>query len=241
MATEHHSILFEPVNRVWRWSVERAGLGDYLGDSEVPDHVVMGLFVVALVAAIFIPLRGRLSLENPNKLQQVTELFVETFSGLMEDLIGHGAARRYMPLIGAFGVFIWLSNMSGLLFFLQAPTANINTTFALAITTWLYYHLQGLRKHGLRYFKRFLGPIPVLFWLLGPIDLINHAARVLSLTMRLFGNIFGEHIVMSVFLMIPFILPIPMMALGMLGGTLQAFIFCMLAIVYVAEAEADEH
>ena len=179
--------------------------------------------------------------DRPSKLQQMMELFVEAFSGLMEDVIGPGAAKRFMPLIGALGVFIWLSNMSGLLFFLQPPTANTNTTFALAITAWVFYHLQGLKKHGFGYFKQFLGPVPFLIPLFIPLELISHTARVLSLGLRLFGNIFGEHTATNVFFMIPFILPFPMMALGIFGGTLQTFVFCMLTIVYIAGAEAAEH
>lgn len=241
MATEHHSVFHGPVNSVWHWSLETMGLDARFGEIEVPDHVVMGLFIVAVVAAAVIPLRSRLSLDRPGKLQQMLELFVETFAGLMEEVIGPGAAKRFMPFIGALGVFIFLSNMSGLFFFLQPPTANTNTTFALAITAWCYYHLQGLRKHGLAYFKQFLGPIPAMFLLFIPLELISHLARVLSLGLRLFGNIFGEHTATSVFFMIPFIVPFPMMALGIFGGTLQAFVFCMLTIVYIAGAEATEH
>ncbi len=241
MATEHHSVFYAPVNSVWHWSLEATGLDARFGEIEVPDHVVMGLLIVAVVGAAVIPLRFRLSLDRPGKLQQMLELFVETFAGLMEEVIGPGAAKRFMPFIGALGVFIFLSNMSGLFFFLQPPTANTNTTFALAITAWCYYHLQGLRKHGLAYFKQFLGPIPAMFLLFIPLELISHLARMLSLGLRLFGNIFGEHTATSVFFMIPFIVPFPMMALGIFGGTLQAFVFCMLTIVYIAGAEATEH
>jgi F-type H+-transporting ATPase subunit a len=237
MAAEHHSILYEPVNKAWH----ATGLDEALGVEAVPDHVVMGCLIVVLVAAVFIPLGRRLSLDRPSKLQQMTELFVEAFSRLMEDVIGHGAAKRFMPFVGALGVFIWLSNMSGLLFFLQPPTGNTNTTFALAITAWSFYHLQGLKKHGFKYFKQFLGPVGFLIPLFIPLELISHTARVLSLGLRLFGNIFGEHTATNVFFMIPFIAPFPMMALGIFGGTLQTFVFCMLTIVYIAGAEAAEH
>lgn len=238
MASEaHHSIFYEPVNKVW----QATGLDESLGIEAVPDHVVMGCFVVAVVAAVFIPVGRSLSLDKPSKLQQMLELFVEAFSGLMEDVIGPGAAKRFMPMVGALGVFIWLSNMSGLIFFLQPPTGNTNTTFALSITAWVYYHLTGVRKQGLAYFKQFLGPVPALIPLFIPLELISHFARALSLGLRLFGNIFGEHTATNVFFMVPFILPFPMMALGIFGGTLQTFVFCMLTIVYIAGAEAEEH
>ena len=242
MATEEHrSILYGPVNRVWEWGREATGLEERFLGVEVEDHVVMGLLVVAVVGAVFIPLSRRLSIDRPSKLQQMLELFIEAFSGLMEEIIGPGAAKRFMPMIGALGVFIFLSNMTGLFFFLQPPTVNTNTTFALSITAWSYYHFRGIRTHGFGYLKQFLGPVPLLIPLFIPLEIITHIARVLSLGLRLFGNIFGEHTAASVFFMIPFLVPFPMMALGIFGGTLQAFVFCMLTIVYIAGAEASEH
>lgn len=240
MATEgsaHYSVLYGPVNRVW----EATGIAERTGIHQVPDHVVMALLVLVLIAVLFIPLRWRLKLENPGKLQQLLELVVLALRNLMEDVIGHGAARRFMPMIGSLAVFIFLCNILGLFFFLQPPTQNTNTTFALSITAWLYYHLVGIRKHGLAYFKQFLGPIPALFFLFIPLEIISHLARAFSLGLRLFGNIFGEHLAASVFFLIPFIVPFPMMALGIFGATLQTFIFCMLTMVYIAGAEAEEH
>ena len=240
MATEgsaHHSVLHGPVNRLW----EASGLAESSGVHEIPDHVVMTLLVLALIALVFIPMRARLKLESPGKFQQLLEVVVLGLKNIMEDVIGHGAAKRFMPMIGSLAVFIFLSNILGLFFFLQPPTQNTNTTFALSITAWVYYHLVGVRKHGLAYFKQFLGPIPALFFLFIPLEIISHLARAFSLGLRLFGNIFGEHLAASVFFMIPFIVPFPMMALGIFGATLQAFIFCMLTMVYIAGAEAEEH
>jgi F-type H+-transporting ATPase subunit a len=235
--SEHHSVLYGPVNRLW----ESTGLAESTRIPHVPDHVVMALLVMVLVAVVFIPLRSRLKVEKPGKFQQLLEMVVLGLRGLMEDVIGHGAARRFMPMIGALGVFIFLCNVLGLFFFLQPPTANTNTTFALSITAWVYYHLVGIRKHGLAYFKQFLGPIPALFFLFIPLELISHLARAFSLGLRLFGNIFGEHLAASVFFLIPFVVPFPMMALGIFGAVLQAFIFCMLTMVYIQGAEAEEH
>jgi len=227
-AAEHHSVLYEPANRLWESAVHATGLESQLGGTQVADHVVMGLLVLAIIAAIFIPLRSRLSLENPGKLQHLLEVFVGAFSDLMDDVVGHGSARKFMPMIGALAVFIFFSNMLGLVFFLQPPTGNLNTTFALSITAFLYYHSVGLRAHGLAYFKQFLGPLPALMVIFIPLEIISHCARALSLGLRLFGNIFGEHTVTGVFFMIPFLIPFPMMALGIFGGVLQTYIFCLL-------------
>lgn len=234
---EHHSFLYEPANELW----ETSGLARASGIEAIPEHVVMGGLVVLLCAVTFIPLSFTLRLERPTKFQQLLELMVLGLRNLMEDVIGEGAAKRYMPMLGAFTVFIFLSNILGLFFFLQPPTQNTNTTFALSITAFLYYHAVGLRRHGLAYFKQFVGPIPALFFLFIPLEIISHFARAFSLGLRLFGNIFGEHLAASVFFMIPFIVPFPMMALGIFGATLQTFIFVMLTMVYIAGAEAEEH
>ena len=235
---EHFSSLHGPVNSAW----EATGLGDMTGIDEIPDHVVMGLFVAALVATLFIPFGRGMSLERPRGLQQMLEMVVLGLRNLIDDVVGHGASKRFMPMIGSFAMFIFLCNITGSLFFLQPPTQNTNTTFALSLTACAYYHWQGLRKRGIGYFKHLLGPIPALFILFIPLEIITHVARALSLGLRLFGNIYGEHLAATVFFsMAPILVPFPMMALGLFGSVLQAFIFCMLTLVYIAGAEAEEH
>lgn len=244
-AAEHHvvhSIVYGPINAVWESFLGLTGLDARWGAIEVPDHVAMSIFVMLLAAAIFIPLRFFLSKERPGKAQQILELVVEGLEDLLEDVIGHGAAKRYLPIIGALAVFIALANLTGLFFFLQPPTQNPNTTFALSITAFLYYNYVGLRRHGLGYFKQFLGPVAALALLFIPIEIISHLARALSLSLRLFGNIYGEHAVSGEFFSIaPIVLPIPIMLLGLFAAMLQAFIFIMLTMVYIAGAEASEH
>jgi F-type H+-transporting ATPase subunit a len=251
-AAEHHvhSIVYGPINAVWEGLLSVTGLDARWGHVEVPDHVAMSIFILLVCAAVFIPMRFRLSKERPGKFQQVLELLVEGLAGLIDDVVGHGAARRYLPMIGSLAVFIALANLAGLFFFLQPPTSNPNTTFALSITAFLYYNYRGLRHHGLAYFKQFIGPVgalpavmavpfALLFLIIEP---ISHAARALSLGVRLFGNIFGEHAVSGQFFSIaPIILPIPMMLLGLFAALLQSFIFIMLTMVYIAGAEASEH
>jgi F-type H+-transporting ATPase subunit a len=242
MAGEAKSIFYQPVNAVWDGVVRMSGLEDRLGQTDVPDHVVMALFVVALCAGLFIPFSRRLRRDDPGPFQQSVELAIGALRDMIDEIVGHGASKRYLYIIGGFATFIFLSNMSGALFFLQPPTQNVNTTFALALTACGYYHVMGLRRHGLAYFKQFLGPMPALFLLFIPLEIIQHAARVISLALRLFGNIFGEHLAFSVFVgLVPFLLPLPMMALGVFGATLQTFIFVILTVVYIAGAEAEEH
>jgi F-type H+-transporting ATPase subunit a len=239
---EHHSILFGPVNALWAWFLQATGLVARLGNVAIPEHVVMALFVLAVITLLVVPLRRGLSLENPGKLQQIMELVVKAIYDLIEDNVGHGGGRRYLPFVGTFAVFIFLSNICGLFFFLQPPTGNPNTTFALALTAWSFYHLAGIRHHGLAYFKQFLGPIPAMFPLFLPLEIISHTARALSLGLRLFGNMMGDHLAAGVFMaLVPFVIPMPMMALGIFASLMQTFIFVMLTTVYIAGAEASEH
>jgi F-type H+-transporting ATPase subunit a len=199
---------------------------------------------VLVVSSILFPLATRnLSKDNPGRFQQMLELLVGGLKGLLDDIVGHGG-QRFLNIIGAFAVFIFISNIFGLLYFLQPPTANTNTTFALSITAFLYYNFQGIKAQGVvHYIKHFMGPIPWLAPLMFPIELIGHFARILSLGMRLFGNILGEHTATGIFVgMFPLLLPWPMMGLGIFGSFLQTFVFIMLTMVYLGGAvAAEEH
>jgi F-type H+-transporting ATPase subunit a len=234
---EHESsILYAPVNALWH-SVQHAFAWD------IPDHVIMAL-VVLLISIVVFPLMARgISRENPGHFQQMLELVVSGLKGLLRDIIGHDG-DRYLYIIGSFAAFIFVSNIFGIFFFLQPPTSNPNTTFGLALCAFLYYNYQGIRSQGLgHYLKHFAGPMPLLAPLMIPIEIIGHLARILSLGMRLFGNIFGEHTATGIFMgMLPFVLPWPMMGLGIFGAFLQTFVFIMLTMVYIGGAvTAEEH
>ena len=230
---EHHSILYGPVNALWH----RLG-----GHTEIPDHIVMCLFVVLLLLAIFIPVSRTFRDENPNRFQVFLEQLVGGLRGMIEGQVGHGAGDRYLAVIGAFALFIFTANVMGLFFVMNPPTSNPNVTFGLAGISFIMYNAVGIRRHGFGYIKHFLGPI----WWLAPlfliVELISHAARWLSLGLRLFGNMTGEHMVSGVFnKLVPLLVPLPIMALGLFAALIQTFIFIMLTTVYIAGAEAEEH
>ncbi|HET9765982.1 MAG TPA: F0F1 ATP synthase subunit A [Thermoanaerobaculia bacterium] len=230
---EHHSILYGPVNALWH----RLG-----GHAVIPDHLVMSLFVVSLLLVIFIPVGLSLREENPSRFQVFIEQLVGGLRGMIEAQVGHGAGDRYLALIGAFTLFIFTSNFMGLFFFLNPPTANVNVTFGLAGISFVLYNAIGIKRHGFSYIKHFLGPIWWLTPLFFVIELISHAARWLSLGLRLFGNMTGEHMVSGVFnKLVPLLAPLPIMALGLFAAVIQTFIFIMLTTVYIAGAEAEEH
>src|SRR5450755_3917860 len=225
---EHeNSILYGPVNALWH-SVQHAYPWD------IPDHVIMA-FLVLVISAVLFPLASRrYSRDNPGPLQHILELVVYGLRSLLDDVVGHNG-RRYLNIIGGFATFIFISNIFGLFFFLSPPTANTNTTFGLAICAFLYYNYEGIRTQGFwHYIAHFAGPV----WWLAPlfflIEMIGNFARILSLGMRLFGNIFGEHSATGVFMgMLPFVVPWPMMGLGIFGAFLQTFVFILLLMVYI--------
>jgi len=234
---EHESsILYGPVNALWHAVQHRFAW-------DIPDHVIMA-FLVLLISAIVFPLASRrISRDNPGGFQHLLEMVVAGVKDLLHDIVGHHG-DRYLYIIGGFMVFIFISNIFGLFFFLQPPTSNINTTFALSLSAFLYFNTEGIRRQGLwHYLKHFMGPIPLLAPLMFPIEMIGNFARILSLGMRLFGNILGEHTATGIFMgMLPFVLPWPMMGLGIFGAFLQTFVFIMLTMVYISGAiAAEEH
>jgi F-type H+-transporting ATPase subunit a len=233
---EHESsILYGPVNALAR----QLGL-----PWTVPDHVINALLVLVVSFVVFFAASRKLSKDNPGHFQQFLEVIVSGLKSLLEDIVGHGAGERFLYVIGAFTTFIFMCNLLGLFFFLQPPTSNVNTTFALSISAFLFYNYQGIKTQGIvHYVKHFMGPLPLLAPLMFPIELIGHFARILSLGMRLFGNILGEHTATGIFMGIfPFLLPWPMMGLGIFGAVLQTFVFIMLTMVYIGGAvTAEEH
>lgn len=229
---EHESsILYGPVNAF----LAQFGL-------HIPDHVLMALLVFLISCIVFPLVSKSISRDNPGGFQQFLELIVGGIKGLIEDIIGHGASAKYLFIIGAFAVFIFISNLFGLFFFLQPPTSNINTTVALAVLSFLYFNYQGIKAQGFfHYLKHFAGPVAILAPLMFPIEIIGNFARILSLSMRLFGNIFGEHTATGIFMgLVPLVVPWPMMGLGLFGAVLQTFVFILLTMVYISGATATE-
>lgn len=244
------SILYHPINKIlialfgesseqWQSWMNLHNHGYWL-----PDNAVMSILVVVIIALVVVPISRRLSVESPGKLQSVLEVLITGLRDLIEDVVGHGAGSRFLPIICSLAFFIFVGNIFGIFYFVQPPTADPSTTFALSITAFIFYNVVGIKDNGvLKYMKHFLGPVIFLAPLMFVIELISHAARILSLAIRLFGNIFGEHSASAIFFsMFPFLLPWPMMVLGIFGSLLQAFIFIMLTMAYLNGAVgAEEH
>lgn len=214
-------------------------------EAPIPNYMVMIGLITVGVTGLGLFMRSRLSVEHPGKLQILLEDAVSTVRDLLVQWIGP-KGPQFLPLIATLGLFILIGNYMGLVPGLMAPTSSINVTLGCAITIWVYYHYQGIRAQGIgSYLMHFAAPpgAPIaLAPIMLPIELISHFSRVMSLSLRLFGNVFGEELViMILFGLIPFLVPLPMMFLGLVTGGLQAFIFMLLSIIYLQGAVAVEH
>lgn len=203
-------------------------------------HVWMALFIVVFCTIFFGIWKKRYNV-YPNLMQQVLELYYGFIDKLVTDFMG-AAGKKYIPVIGTLGIFILLGNLMGQIPIFDSPTGNINMTLGCAIFIFIYYHAQGIREQGLwNYVKHFAGPVWWLAILFIPVEVISHFSRPLSLTIRLFGNIFGEHTIKAIlFGLVPFLVPLPMMVLAVFMGMIQALVFVMLSCVYISGAVAHE-
>lgn len=236
----------------------------------IPDHVTYTWLVMIILVAVAFAASRNVALV-PRGLQNFLEVVLEQFLGMIDDVMGH-EGRPYLPLIATLGLFIVVGNLMGLVPGLAGPTTNLNTTAACAIVVFLAYHWIGVRTQGfVPYLKHFMGPVAWLAPLMVPIELISHLARPLSLTLRLFGNMTGGHILLAVIfalmgldgligwmlsgtaagiivgglsgaVMIAFTVGF-LYPLKILVSFLQAFIFVMLTMLYITSAieEAEHH
>jgi len=215
------------------------------GAEVIPDYLVMAVLIVLAWTILCLVVRRSLKVENPGRLQILIEEGVAAGQGMLHDYVGH-RGPRYLAIVATMFVFILSGNLMGLIPGLMAPTSNINVTLGCALTVTVYYHIQGVREQGLgAYIKHFAVPPGAPLFLapiMLPIEIISHLSRVLSLSLRLFGNIFGEELVILIlFSIIPFFVPLPMMFLGLITASLQAFIFVLLTMIYLGGAVGTEH
>jgi F-type H+-transporting ATPase subunit a len=206
----------------------------------IPDYIVMVLIAAAFLI-VFLGIASRRRSLVPRGIQAVFELLLESLEGLLVDIIGP-QGKKYLPMIGTIGLFILCANLMGLIPGLMSPTSKLNVTIGCALTVFVYYHYQGVKDQGiLKYLKHFSGPTPLLAPLMVPIELISHFSRPLSLSIRLFSNIFAEDVLIVVIASIlPYFLPLPFMVLSVFTGVLQAFVFMLLACIYISGAVAHE-
>ena len=205
----------------------------------VPDYLVM-VFIVAALLVVLLGLASRKLALVPGSRQSIAEMIVQMFEGLIVDTVGP-EGRKYLPVVATVGLFVFGCNMIGLVPGFMSPTSKLNVTLGCALVVFFYYHAQGVKAQGLKYFKHFMGPIPALAPLMIPIEIISHFSRPVSLSMRLFGNIFAEELLIVIMAsIIPFFLPLPFMAVAIFTALIQSFVFVLLSCIYISGAVAHE-
>ena len=241
----------------------------------IPNHVSMEILVFAVAIVFFLWLKGRLSVERPGATQQCMEMILTNpldlgVLDLLENNVGHNG-RSYLSMLGSIGIFVLMCNLISLIPTLESPTAQISVPFGLAVVVFIYYNYSGIRKHGaFTYVMHFTGPEvplpPPFSWIISliifVIELISNFARLLSLTVRLWVNMFVSELLYGIFLglllelflflghlnftgyiavVLPFALPIAFIVLHIFVGVLQAFVFTILPVIYVSGAVGEEH
>ncbi|MFH1349966.1 MAG: F0F1 ATP synthase subunit A [Pseudomonadota bacterium] len=205
------------------------------------QHVVHSWLVMAILilGALFF-VRGIQLL--PGKGQNFFEIVLEGLENFMVEITGP-EGRAFFPFIATIFLYIFVSNLLGLIPGFFSPTANINTTLSMALCTFVLTHVIGFKFHGIKYIKHFMGPVWALAPLMFIIELIGHLARVMSLSVRLFGNIFGKEKVLGIIFALAglYLAPLPILFLGILVSLIQAVVFMLLSIMYFAGAMEEAH
>jgi F-type H+-transporting ATPase subunit a len=207
----------------------------------ISNSFAMEVVVVLFLTALFLAVRLRLSVTQPNGLQHSMEWVESLIGGMGDEIIGHHY-HRYHAYLVTLAFFILSCNLIGMIPGFESPTAVAIVPLGCALLTWFYYHFQGLRANGLGYFKHFMGPVWWLSPLMLPIEIFSHTARLLSLTVRLYANMFaGEMVTLVFFSLVPIGVPIIFEGLHVGVSLIQTYIFVILTCVYLGEATAHEH
>jgi F-type H+-transporting ATPase subunit a len=207
----------------------------------ISNAFAMEMMVFLVLMGYFILVRAMLNVETPSPVQHLAEITHEFVREQSESIIGHGY-ERFTSYLTALGLFILLSNLMGLVPGLESPTANVVMPLGFALVTFVYYHYHGIRVNKAGYVKQFLGPVWWLYPLLLPIEIISHFARILSLTVRLYANMYaGDLLTLVFFSMIPIGFPLVFLGLHLGVAVIQAYVFFLLAAIYLSLAVAQEH
>ncbi len=242
----HEQLWFTALLNKYFAGIVNAGLGAVHiravdPQAPIPNYVAMQILVFLLLVLFFIVVRARLSVENPGPLQHSMEGINSFIAEQSREVIGH-EHQRYVGYLTVLGMFILLGCLIGLVPGFETATAAPSVPLGCALVTWFYYHFHGLRVNGLGYIKHFIGPVWWLAPLMLVIEIASHLARVLSLTIRLFANMFASDMVTLVFFtLFPIGIPIVFMLLHAGVAVIQTYIFVLLATVYIGEAVAHEH
>jgi F-type H+-transporting ATPase subunit a len=206
------------------------------------NFVTLQVVVALIVVVLFALMRPRLSMDRPGKLQHCFEIVYQFLRGQADEVVGHDG-RKYIHLFGTIFFFILFCNLLGTIPSFESPTMFAPVPLGCAMVSFAYYNVMGVKAQGLgKYLAHFAGPIPVMAPLMVPIEVLSHVGRLLSLTVRLYANMFAGEQVTVVFLSLTYVLvPSIFMGLHVFVSFLQAFVFTLLTMIYVAGAVAHEH
>ena len=217
---------------------EAIGLGHF---AHLYPHVIYSWFVILLLIIIAVLATRKIEM-IPTKGQNFFEIVISGMEEFMVDITGE-EGRWFFPVIATIFIYIVVCNLLGLIPGFYPPTASLNTTLSCAIPVFLFTHYIGVKYHGIKYIKQFIGPVWWLIPIFFPIEIIGHLARVLSLSFRLFGNMTGHELVLAILFMLAgaFFAPLPIMVMGIFVAFVQAFVFFLLSIMYFTGAMEEAH
>jgi F-type H+-transporting ATPase subunit a len=212
----------------------------FLDNPYFPPHVTYTWFIMLMLVLLSFLATRRLEI-YPGRLQNVFEVVVDGVKTLLVDTMGPDGVK-FFPLVGTIALFILVANLLGIIPGFESPTANLNTTLSMTLVVFVLTHVVGVRIHGFKYIKQFLGPVWWLIPIMLPIELVSHLARIVSLSVRLFGNIMGEDLVLAIVLvLVPFLVPMPVVVLMIFTSIIQTLVFMMLTMIYIHLAMQEAH
>jgi F-type H+-transporting ATPase subunit a len=207
----------------------------------IDNTFALELAVALFLLLFFLAVRATLNVEKPGAVQQIAEMYHEFVDGQAEQIIGHGN-ERFQAFVATIFLFILCNNLLGLIPGLETPTGRPFVPLGIAVLTFLYYNFHGVRVHGFGYIKQFLGPVLAISPLMFLIETVSHLARVMSLTIRLYANMFASDLLTLVFFsMVPIAIPCVFMGLHLMVSLVQAYVFMLLAMIYLSMAVSHDH
>ena len=239
---EHPILFISLILKAIGMPVPHGPVGDTLLAKIVSPHMTYTWLVMAFLIIVPKLTMGKIEM-IPGKGQNFWELIIGGLEEFMADNMGKEGARMMFPMLATFALYIVVANMIGLMPGFMSPTSNLNITLGCTIIVFVTTHILGLRFHGVGYIKHFLGPIPWLIPLIFPIEVISHLARLLSLSIRLFGNIMAKETLLGILFMLAgaYFAPLPILCLGVLVSVVQALVFLLLSILYFSAAMEHAH
>jgi F-type H+-transporting ATPase subunit a len=239
---EHPILFISAILSTLGLPVPHTPTGHTLLEQLCAPYMTYTYFVMVFLIVVPKLTMGKLEL-IPGTGQNFWEMVVGGLMDFFTENLGEKSARMLFPMMSTFFLYILVSNMIGLIPGFMSPTSNLNITLAMTLMVWVTHHVLGFREHGLNYYKHFMGPIPVMAPFMFLLEVISNFARLLSLSMRLFGNIFAKEVLLSVLFMLAgaYFAPLPILCLGVLVSLIQAVVFVLLAVLYCAQAMEHAH